>query len=132
MKSSLRSNVRFGSKADICSAKGHVHFAPNSDRKNRHAANGHVRFTPESGRVRRKPSCLLRANSGHDANAETCSASAIDDFYAALSTTSLAALSITIGASKYWNSGFEPKIDWIASSNAGPCAFFAASMFFQR
>jgi hypothetical protein len=24
-----------------------------------------VRFTPESGRVRRKPSCLLWANSGH-------------------------------------------------------------------
>ena len=24
-----------------------------------------VRFSPESGRVRRKPSCLLRANSGH-------------------------------------------------------------------
>jgi hypothetical protein len=56
----------------------------------------------------------------------------IDDFYAALSTTSLAALSITMGASKYWNSGLEPKIDWIASSKAGPCAFFAVSMFFQR
>ena len=26
-------NVRFGSKADICSATGHVRFAPNSDRK---------------------------------------------------------------------------------------------------
>jgi hypothetical protein len=26
-------NVRFGSLADICSAKGHVRFAPNSDRK---------------------------------------------------------------------------------------------------
>src|SRR5215813_4245536 len=25
------SNVRFGSLADICSAKGHVRFAPNSD-----------------------------------------------------------------------------------------------------
>jgi len=25
--------VRFGSEADICSAKGHVRFAPNSDRK---------------------------------------------------------------------------------------------------
>ena len=26
-------NVRFGLKADICSAKGHVRFAPNSDRE---------------------------------------------------------------------------------------------------
>jgi hypothetical protein len=26
-------NVRFGSKADICSAKGHVRFASNSDRE---------------------------------------------------------------------------------------------------
>jgi hypothetical protein len=26
-----RQNVRFGSKADICSAKGHVRFTPNSD-----------------------------------------------------------------------------------------------------
>jgi len=28
----LLSNVRFGSQADICSAKRHVRFAPNSDR----------------------------------------------------------------------------------------------------
>src|SRR6516164_10311043 len=26
-------NVRFGSKADMCSAKGHVRFTPNSDRE---------------------------------------------------------------------------------------------------
>jgi len=26
-------NVRFGSRADICSAKGHVRFTPNSDRE---------------------------------------------------------------------------------------------------
>jgi hypothetical protein len=26
-------NVRFGSLADICSAKGHVRFTPNSDRE---------------------------------------------------------------------------------------------------
>jgi hypothetical protein len=31
--SKLNFNVRFGSKADICSAKGHVRFAPNSDRE---------------------------------------------------------------------------------------------------
>src|SRR5262249_29619887 len=41
------SNVRFGSKADICSAKGHV------------------RFTPESGHVQCTSLCLLWANSGH-------------------------------------------------------------------
>jgi hypothetical protein len=28
-----RRHVRFGSLADICSAKGHVRFAPNSDRE---------------------------------------------------------------------------------------------------
>jgi hypothetical protein len=28
-----RFDVRFGSKADMCSAKGHVRFTPNSDRK---------------------------------------------------------------------------------------------------
>src|SRR5262245_6602105 len=33
----------------MCSAKGHVRFTPNSDRKSRHVTNGHVRFTPESG-----------------------------------------------------------------------------------
>src|SRR5262249_9416463 len=30
------SNVRFGSKADICGATSHVRFAPNSDRESRH------------------------------------------------------------------------------------------------
>src|SRR5262245_66443085 len=30
-------NVRFGSLADICSAKGHVRFAPNSDHESGHA-----------------------------------------------------------------------------------------------
>lgn len=30
---SLGLNVRFGSEADVCSAKRHVRFAPNSDRK---------------------------------------------------------------------------------------------------
>src|SRR5262245_25757334 len=33
-----RPNVRFGSKADMCSAKRHVRFTPNSDRESRHAA----------------------------------------------------------------------------------------------
>jgi len=49
----VRRNVRFGSKADMCNAPAHVRFAPDSDRKSRHAANSHVRFTPESGRVQR-------------------------------------------------------------------------------
>ena len=31
-----RMNVRFGSKADICSASTHVRFTPNSDRKSGH------------------------------------------------------------------------------------------------
>ena len=39
-------NVRFGSKADMCSAKGHV------------------RFTPKSGHVRCTSPCLLSAKSG--------------------------------------------------------------------
>ena len=46
-------NVRFGSKADMCSAKRHV------------------RFTPKSGHVRCKVGCLLSANSGHSV-AEAC------------------------------------------------------------
>ena len=31
-------NVRFGSKADMCNATGHVRFTPNSDHESRHAA----------------------------------------------------------------------------------------------
>src|SRR6185295_620094 len=31
-------NVRFGSKADMCGAREHVRFTPNSDHKSRHAA----------------------------------------------------------------------------------------------
>jgi plastocyanin len=41
-------DVRFGSKADICTAIGHVRFAPNSDRESGFPANGHVRFTPKA------------------------------------------------------------------------------------
>jgi hypothetical protein len=40
-------NVAFGSKADICSAKRHV------------------RFTPESGHVQRTNACPLSANNEH-------------------------------------------------------------------
>ncbi|MGA7535417.1 MAG: hypothetical protein WBW27_26420, partial [Pseudolabrys sp.] len=47
LKKLLISDVRFGSKADICSAKRHV------------------RSTPESGHMQRTGECLLSANSGH-------------------------------------------------------------------
>src|SRR5262245_27316637 len=55
-------HVRFGSKADSCSAVTHVRFTPNSDRKSRHpqtvmsalppkadmcSASGHVCFGPQ-------------------------------------------------------------------------------------
>jgi hypothetical protein len=43
----MKSDVRFGSLADICSAKGHV------------------RFTPESRHSQCTSLCLLWANSGH-------------------------------------------------------------------
>jgi hypothetical protein len=32
-KMSIKPNVRFGSLADICNAKAHVRFTPNSDRE---------------------------------------------------------------------------------------------------
>ena len=41
-------DVRFGSKADMCSAIGHVRFTSKSDRE-RDSRKGHVRFTPKSG-----------------------------------------------------------------------------------
>ena len=56
-------NVRFGSEADICGAKGHVRFAPNNDRESGFpqtvmsalppkadvcGANRHVCFGPEA------------------------------------------------------------------------------------
>jgi hypothetical protein len=33
--------VRFGSKADMCNAKGHVRFTPNSDRESGHSRRLH-------------------------------------------------------------------------------------------
>src|SRR5262245_63971248 len=36
----MPSNVRFGSKADMCSATRHVRFTPNSDCKSRHRLVG--------------------------------------------------------------------------------------------
>jgi hypothetical protein len=58
-------HVRFGSEADMCSAKGHVRFTPESDRESGHAANGHVCFTPKSGLMQCNSQCLLWAQSGH-------------------------------------------------------------------
>ena len=49
-KRATGSGVRFGSKADICSAKRHV------------------RFTPKSGHLQRTSPCPLCANSGHAAH----------------------------------------------------------------
>jgi hypothetical protein len=39
-------DFRFGSLADICSAKGHVRFAPNSDRESGCPANGVMSALP--------------------------------------------------------------------------------------
>jgi len=36
-RNALEANVRFGSKADMCAAKRHIRFTPNSDRESRHA-----------------------------------------------------------------------------------------------
>ena len=47
-------DVRFGSKADICSAKRYV------------------RFTPESGHLQRTSRCPLSANSGHSQCKNRC------------------------------------------------------------
>jgi hypothetical protein len=47
-------NVRFGSKADMCSAKGHV------------------RFTPESGHSQSEFQCPLSANSGCEKDLAWC------------------------------------------------------------
>src|SRR5262249_11785763 len=59
-------DVRFGSKADICSAQAHVRFGSLADIC---AATIDVRFTPDSdrksGHVRCNCVCMLRAKSGH-------------------------------------------------------------------
>src|SRR5262249_47866071 len=57
-----RPNVRFGSKADICTAPAHVRFTPNSDID---CVFRHVRFTPKSGHVQCNSRCPLWATCGH-------------------------------------------------------------------
>src|SRR5262245_59866759 len=67
-----RADVRFGSKADICSAQAYVRSTPNSDRKSGHrqtvmsalppiadvcSARGYVCFGPMADMVMCRPSC---------------------------------------------------------------------------
>jgi hypothetical protein len=54
---SATSDVRFGSKADVCVAKPHVRFTPESDRKSGHRQNA-------MSALPLKADCLLWANSG--------------------------------------------------------------------
>jgi len=67
-------DVRFGSKADMCAAKGHVRFTPDSDRESRHphkvmsallpkadmcSARDHVCYGPKADIMRRSKITLL-------------------------------------------------------------------------
>ena len=52
-------NVRFGSKADICSAKRHVRFTPNSDRESGFSET--VMFASSSGAAGSRPPSIPRA-----------------------------------------------------------------------
>jgi len=45
-------DVRFGSKADMCGAKAHVRFAPNSDRESGLPQTVMSALPPGSGHVR--------------------------------------------------------------------------------
>src|SRR4029077_317663 len=70
--------VRFGSKADICSA------------------NSHVRFTPESGHVRCKEGCPLCANSGHSVSYSITSLARTRKLYGIVRPIALAVLRLTM------------------------------------
>ena len=59
-------NVRFGSKADMCAAKCHVRFTPNSDRKSEIPQKAMSALPPESRHVQCTSPCPLWANSGHN------------------------------------------------------------------
>jgi hypothetical protein len=75
-----KADVRFGSLADICSAKGHPALPRQRPRK-RISARGHVRFTPKSRHVRCNSSCLLWVISVHRAcHSKTSSARPISVF----------------------------------------------------
>ncbi|MGB8447795.1 MAG: hypothetical protein WCE32_25815, partial [Pseudolabrys sp.] len=43
----VRTNVRFGSKADTCSAKRHVRFTPKSRHRERHCSAKNPELSPE-------------------------------------------------------------------------------------
>src|SRR5262245_26665278 len=58
------SDVRFGSKADICSAPTHVRFTPNSDRKSGLPQELMSALPPKADMQCTRP-CLLWAKSGH-------------------------------------------------------------------
>ena len=66
-----RSHVRFGSKGDICSAKRHVRFTPNSDRESE-IPKKVMSALPESGHVWCNEGCPLWANSGHNRMLACC------------------------------------------------------------
>src|ERR1700752_556266 len=59
------------------------------------AEKGHVRFTPESGHVRRKPSCLLWANSGHRATYSITSSALVSSDGGMVSPSALAVLRLS-------------------------------------
>jgi hypothetical protein len=65
-------NVRFGSKADICSATSHVRFTSNSDRESRHSRRLHP---PDAGRSPSAP-CRSRAAPRRASIRRPCSGSA--------------------------------------------------------
>src|SRR5262245_21594108 len=57
-----RGDVRFGSKADMCSAMAYVRFGSKADMC---SAMAYVRFAPESGHLQCTRPCLLWASSRH-------------------------------------------------------------------
>src|SRR5262245_60081613 len=54
-------DVRFGSKADICGAKGHVRFTPNSDID---CVLRHVRFGPKRTHTLQQTASLFLTRAG--------------------------------------------------------------------
>jgi hypothetical protein len=57
-------HVRFGSLADICSAKGHVRFAPNSDRESGFPANGSLSIDRTNSAMLRSRRAKARLHRG--------------------------------------------------------------------
>ena len=106
-------NVRFVSEGDICSAKRHVRFTPNSDRESGFSARGDVRFTPNSRHVQRTSRCLLSANSGHPIIHSITSSAVASSVVGTVMPRSLAvlrliAISYLVGACTGRSPGFSP------------------------